>query len=278
MGNVYACVAWAGWAHFLYAFRGQGKAISRLGVKSASRLTGYVGVVALTIAALVAARWAVGPALFSAVVWVYFIDHFIKAEQTFDGRAEQHRNSLHRWLSSYQPLLTFGWLSLVLLDVELVNANPWVLWIVSMLLGAIVLVFGGWKKMATGRARGPLLSLFFIAEALVWGTYSNYGGPMFLFGVYVFHIAAGSYVHYLGSYFYAHSKGQARDTFSSPVSILALNILLIMIGVAVMNSPALDWLRPVFGIEWFTLWVGVHLVASDLFPLFKQVPRHAAAT
>jgi hypothetical protein len=34
----------------------------------------------------------------------------------------------------------------------------------------------------------------------------------------------------------------------------------------------------VFGIEWFTLWVGVHLVASDLFPLFKQVPRHAAAT
>lgn len=28
--NVYAVAAWAGWAHFLYAFRGQGQALARL--------------------------------------------------------------------------------------------------------------------------------------------------------------------------------------------------------------------------------------------------------
>lgn len=267
--NVYACVAWAGWAHFLYAFRGQGNALARVRDESRNgRLTAYVVCIALTIAVLVSVRWAVGPALFGAVTWVYFIDHFIKAEQAFEGKFPAKESFLVRWLSSYQPLLTFGWLSVVLMNVGNIDSQSWALWSISLVLAAIVLTFGGWRKMTQGDARSPLLSLFFIAEALVWGTFSHYGGPMFLFGVYVFHIAAGSYFHYLGSYFVANAK--AKDKLLTPLAILGINVAIIAIGYFVARTDWLRWLVPIFGIQWFTLWVAVHLVLSDLFPSIKR--------
>lgn len=270
VGNVYACVAWAGWAHFLFAFRGQRNALARLsdGLKT-GRLLAFVGCVALTVAVLFGVRWAVGPSLFAAVVWVYFIDHFIKAEQSFEGHQSANVPLLVRWLSLYQPLLTFGWLSVVLLNVGQINDRLWLVWTVSLLLAIVVLAFGGWKKLALGDARATLLSLFFIAEALVWGAFSPYGGPMFLAGVYVFHIAAGSYFHYLGSYFYAQSRSRARDVMLTPLAILGINLLIVALGYAVARYDVLTWLRPVLGIQWFALWVGTHLVVSDVFPLIK---------
>jgi len=268
--NVYACVAWAGWAHFLYAFRGQGNALIRIRDDFRSgRLIAYIVCVALTIVALLGLRRVGGATVFGAVVWVYFIDHFLKAEQSFEGKTFAPVPILIRWLTSYQPLFTFGWLSAILLNIGNIPSNPWVLWGVSLLLGAIVLVFGGWKKLVDGDVRSPLLSLFFVAEALVWGAFSQYGGPKFFIGVYVFHIAAGSYFHYLGSYFVANARAKSKDVFLKPLSILAVNITIIAIGYVVVHYESLHWLSPIFGIHWFTLWVAVHLVSSDLFPSIK---------
>lgn len=279
VANVYACVAWAGWAHFLYAFRGQGSVLTRVkdGFRT-GRLIAYAACVAVTIAALVGLRWVSGASLFGAVVWIYFIDHFIKAELFFEGKRDTSVSLLSRWLASYQPLLTFGWLSLVLLNVGGITSLPWVLWGASLGLGAIVLIFGGWRNLVSGDVRGPLLSLFFVAEALVWGTFGQYGGPRFLFGVYVFHIAAGSYFHYLGSYFVANARSHGKDLMLSPLAIIAVNVAIIVCGYFVVRQESLQWLRPIFGIEWFTLWVAVHLVTSDVFPMVKTWRLSKAAT
>lgn len=270
VANVYAIVAWAGWAHFLFAFRGQGRALlGRRGASGTKWLFAYAACVAGSVAVLLGVRWASGPFIFSAVVWIYFIDHFIKAERSFDGQGQSRASLVLRWMSSYRPLITFSWLSAVLLGYQGILSNLWVLWGGSLILASCVLVLGGWRKLAEGKARSTLISLFFIAEALVWGTYSQYGGPMFLTGVYVFHIAAASYFHYLGSYFFAKSKSRAKDLLLTPLAIVAVNAAIIALGVLVMHQEELGWLVPVLGIEWFTLWVAMHLVSSDLFPWFK---------
>ena len=269
--NVYACVAWAGWANFLFAFRGQGSALARLQDQfKTGRLATFIVTIALTIAVLFALRTIAGATAFGAVVWVYFIDHFLKAEQSFEGKTPNPPPMLVRWLRSYQPLLTFGWLSVVLLNAGNVTSHHWTMWIISLILGAIVLVFGGWHKLTTGDARGPLLSLFFVGEALVWGAFTQYSGPTFMTGVYIFHIAAGSYFHYFGSYFVARSRTKSNDQLLNPISILAVNLTIIAIGYLVVRSDSLHWLRPILGIQWFTLWVAVHLVSSDLFPSIKS--------
>jgi len=271
VANVYACVAWAGWAHFIYAFKGQSGALARVRDQfKHGRLIAYAGCVMLIILALTGVRWLSGVAAFGAVVWVYFIDHFIKAERSFEGKTGPS-SLIVRWLSSYQLILTFGWLSVVLMNAGGINSHRWLLWAISLALGVGVLVFGGWQRLAKGDVRGPLLSLFFVAESLVWGTFSQYGGPSFLFGVYVFHIAAGSYAHYLGSYFYAMSRSQGKDRWLTPVAILFTNGLIIGIGFLVANFHDASWLDPILGIQWFTLWVAVHLVASDVFPYFKSL-------
>jgi hypothetical protein len=273
VANVYACVAWAGWAHFLFAFRGQGSALLRLRASVGSgRLLAFAACVALALVALSMVRWVSGTALFGAVVWVYFIDHFLKAEQTFEGQDPLKTSSLRRWLSSYQALLSFGWLTVVLTNIGGVNTYPWVLWLVSLLLALLILFCGGWSKLARGDSRNALLSLFFVAEALVWGTFSHYGGPMFLTGVYVFHIAAGSYVHYLGSYFFANARSKSKDVVLSPPIIVAVNVAIVVLGYFVVRTDSLQWLSKVLGTQWFTLWVALHLVSSDLYPYFK-VPR-----
>lgn len=269
VANVYACVAWAGWAHFLYAFRGQGGALARMrDAFRKTRLLSYAGCLGGIVAILAALRWVSGPSIFGAAVWIYFIDHFIKAEHVFEGKSPSE-SSLVRWLASYQTLLAFGWLSVVLLNVGSIDSRPWILWTISTILAGTVLVFGGWRKLSSGESRGPLLSLFFVAEALVWGTFSRYGGPVFLTGVYVFHIAAGSYYHYLGSYIVAAARTGGKDRMLSPWAIVGVNVTIVALGCAVAYVPELSWLRPVLGIEWFSLWVAVHLIASDAFPYFK---------
>lgn len=97
-------------------------------------------------------------------------------------------------------------------------------------------------------------------------------------GVYVFHIAAGSYYHYLGSYFVAVAKTGGKDRMLVPWTIIAVNIAIIMLGCATSYVRELSWLRPVLGIEWFSLWVAVHLVSSDIFPYLKSRIRPSQRT
>jgi len=269
VANVYACTAWAGWAHFIFAFRGQGQALLRnRDALRAKRIATYGLSIAAALAVLLALRAYFGVAAFGALVWVYFIDHFIKAEQAFEGSLNLREPSLRRWIRSYQILLSFGWLTAVLMNVASVNSYPWTLWVISLSLAAVILVLGGWKRLSSGDARGPLISLFFIAEALVWGTFSRYGGPMFLTGVYIFHIAAGSYVHYLGSYFFAGSRTAPGKPSFTP-GVLGVNVAILGLGYWVSNSTTLWWMTPLMGVEWFTLWVALHLVSSDVFPAIK---------
>ena len=269
--NVYACVAWAGWAHFLFAFRGQSNALVH--IRDAfrnGRLIAYMACVVFTIIGLLGIRWAGGPTIFGSVVWVYFIDHFIKAEQSFEGKSRAHTPILMRWLSSYQPILTFSWLSAVLMNFADINSYPWTAWSISFALAVIVLALGGWRNLVAGDIRSPLISLFFIGEALVWGAFSRYGGTMFLTGVYVFHIAAGSYFHYFGSYFVANARTRSRDKLLTPQSIVVVNFAFITFGYLVAHESSLRWLNMIFGIQWFALWVALHLVSSDLFPFIKS--------
>lgn len=271
VSNAYACAAWAGWAHFLYAFRGQGKALTSIKDEwKGKRLWLAALCLVAAVALLVLVRWSMGTALFSGLVWVYFIDHFAKAERTFEGLPL----TSNRWLSSYQPLLAFAWLSVLLLEVGQIGSQPWLVWIISLVLAAFVLFSGGWKRLTSGDSRGPLLSLFFVGEALIWSTVGHSGGgPTALAGVYVFHIAAGSYFHYLGSYFFAASKAHKTTKASTYLSILAVNLGVFALGYLTMTQPWMKWLNPILGVEWFTLWVAVHLVASDLFPWLKTWRR-----
>ncbi|MBS1707207.1 MAG: hypothetical protein JSS65_00640 [Armatimonadetes bacterium] len=271
VGNIFACVAWAGWAHFVYAFRGQGQALRRIrdGL-TAKRAWTFAVALATVVAVLFALRLWLGIGLFSGLVWVYFIDHFIKAEVTFAVPPVPKRTHWEKWRTSYQPILTFGWLSVVLLNVGGVDSYPWVLWTVSLALAVIVLLLGGMRKLMDGNDRMPLLSLFFVAEAMVWGTVSQAGGPTFLAGVYVFHVAAGSYYHYLGGYFFGASLAQGKDKWLSAGTVVAVNIAVATLGYAVATVDGLAWARPILGVEWFTVWVAVHLAASDLFPAVKS--------
>jgi hypothetical protein len=266
--NVYACVAWAGWAHFIYAFRGQANGLKRLGTR---REALFALAVLVALGVLFGLRSVVGLAVFGGVVWAYFIDHFLKAERMFE-QGVRSEGFWARWVGSFRPVLTFAWLSVVLLNLSDIDSRRWVLIAISGLLAVIVLVANGWKELQAGDVKAALLSLFFIGEALVWGTFSAYGGPIFLTGVYVFHIAAASYFHYLGSYIYAFERSSGRDRFLTPLAIVGVNAGLVLLGWLAARYVALAWLVPVIGIQWFTLWVALHLVSSDLFPAFKRAP------
>lgn len=269
VANAYACVAWAGWAHFLFAFDGQGRALLRaVDPDRIKRTMTFLGLIALSAFLLFLVRGAVGAALFGAVVWVYFIDHFLKAEEFFEGRKRDPKQMFARWIDSLQTLVAFTWLSVVLFDVNRIGSHRWLLWWISFGIGALVLAWGGWRKLAAGDTRGPLLALLFVAEALVWGVIGRYGGQTFLFGVYVLHIAAGSYFHYFGGYFAAASKLSSADKWKFWAKVVGVNLG--VIGCGFMASQVNGAPNFVLGIESFTLWVGLHLVVSDLFPYLKS--------
>jgi hypothetical protein len=269
--NLYALVAWMGQAHFLYAARGQFAAL-----RNPRRRFLFGTILILALAALIFVRHLSGLALFSAIVWVYFIGHFAKSERLFEGTTEAQQG-ITRQPSGWhyqQTVVAFTWLSLVLFDVWKIDEHPWLLVGISLALAAALLALGGWKALAHGSSRFSILALFFIGECLVWGTYSRYMSPAFRVGVYVFHIAAASYFHYLGSYFFGHAR--KRDVFLNAVPVLAVNVVVIGLGYGASNWSALRWLHPLLGLEWFTVWVALHLMGSDIFPYLKRLHETSA--
>ena len=258
--NLYALIAFAGWSHFAYAWRGQWHASRRL--TAPSRYTYWLLVVIMLLALITLRRW-LGVAVFSLAAWVYNIAHFVRAE-IFFSRSQETRAAF------YSPVAAFAWFTLCLFqagplhDMRIVFAG-------TVLLAAAILFAGGWRLLASGEVLLPLLTLFLLGETLVWSSYSPYMSEAFRVGIYIFHIGAASFYHYFTAYFYAESGSAARkDYFLRPIAILTINAAIISAGVAVSWLPALRWLRPVLGVEWFTLWVALHLAASDLFPYWKQ--------
>jgi hypothetical protein len=105
--NLYALTAFAGWSHFLYAWRGQWMGSQRLGTRS--RAFYWTAVVAI-LAVLVGVRGLLGVAVFSLLAWVYNISHFIKAEIYFSGVRETRT-------VFYSPVAAFAWFTLCLFQV-----------------------------------------------------------------------------------------------------------------------------------------------------------------
>lgn len=268
--NLYAVTAFAGWAHFIYAWRGQWSAVGRLG-----RVWrwGYWVLVAASLGVLVALRAVLGVALFSGLAWIWFIGHFVKAETVFAGPTRSADRGA--WLVSIQPVAAFAWLSLVLFDVGHIQQHRWTLYIVSIALGVAMLAAGGWRQLVAGTRKLPVVALFFLGESLVWGTYGPYMTPAFRIGVYVFHVAGASFFHYIGSYAFGRSRGADRWLGIAP--IVLVNAVVIALGCAVAanrpNAFLSTALIPVFGLSWFTLWVALHLAASDLLPVWKRLGK-----
>ena len=260
--NLYALTAWMGQAHFFYAFRGQANALKKQPQLAAL----FFALVALILLVLIGLRALLGAALFSALAWIYFIGHFAKAERVFQAGPRGGQNAARR--AYYQTVLPFAWLSLVLFNVGHLDSRPWLLLTVTLSLAALVFCLGGWRALSSGDARFTVLALFFLGECLVWGTYGRYMSPAFRVGVYVFHVAAASYYHYLGSYFFGRAR--SSDPLLHSAWIIGVNLAIIALGWASGFLVALRWLTPLLGIEWFTLWVALHLVGSDLFPRIRQ--------
>jgi hypothetical protein len=264
--NLYALTVFAGWGHFVYAWRGQFQGTTRLPGRMRA---GYWVAVAACIVLLVVFRSLLGVALFSGLVWVWFIAHFVKAELVFAG-SNSGDARLARPSVSWQPVAAFAWLSLVLFNVAGIQEHHWLLFAGCTGFGVLILVTGGWRRLAQGSSFLPTLALFFDGEAFVWGTYGQYMHPMFRIGVYVFHVAGASFFHYLGSYAYGHARS-SRDRWLRPIQVAVLNLAIIAICCAAAWLPGLHALSPLLGLEWFTLWVAAHLAASDLLPVWKKL-------
>jgi hypothetical protein len=260
--NLYALTAWMGQAHFFFAFRGQAKALAKQPKLS---VIFYV-LIALALLVLVVLRMLIGVGLFSALVWIYFIGHFARSERVFQSVRSDPANTIT--LAYYQPVLSFAWLTLVLFNIGRIDAHSWLLLGVTLALAVVILCFGGWKALSSGNARFTVLALFFLGECLVWGTYGRYMTPAFRVGVYVFHIAAASYFHYLGSYFFGRAR--TGDPLLRPAAVVGVNLAVIVLGWASGFVIWFNWLTPLLGLEWFTLWVAMHLIASDLFPRLRR--------
>jgi hypothetical protein len=125
--NLYGLTAWMGMAHFVYAYRGQGLALLRPG----ARPLAFWGVLLLAGIAQFLLRASLGISGFSALAWLYFMQHFVKAEA--------HLNSLpSRQMSrAYQALLlAFAWLTVVLYNAGNVQQHQWLVFAVPLLIGA----------------------------------------------------------------------------------------------------------------------------------------------
>ncbi|MGE0002638.1 MAG: hypothetical protein AB7F50_06535 [Fimbriimonadaceae bacterium] len=60
------------------------------------------------------------------------MDLLLKAELAFEKEPLGQAASWRRWFAFGRPLLTFGWLSLVLLVPRYSDRNPWIQWPVSL--------------------------------------------------------------------------------------------------------------------------------------------------
>ena len=258
--NLYALTAFAGWSHFLYAWRGQWRSSRRF---PATNRGAYWATVLVLLGVLLGLRFWLGVAIFSLLAWVYNIAHFVKAEVFFSGARETR-------VAYYSPVVAFAWFTLCLFAPGPFK-NLLLVFSGTLLLAVILLLSGGWKLLAGGDVRLPLLTLFLLGETLVWSSYGPYMSEAFRVGVYIFHIAAAGFYHYLTAYFFAESSNLSHhDAALTPTTILAVNAAIIVVGCGVAWLPALHWLRPLFGVEWFTLWVALHLAASDLQPWWKR--------
>jgi hypothetical protein len=246
--NLNFLVVWMGLAHFVFAYSGQAKTLRRSG-GSASLLFGLSLLMGGTILAFFRSR--VGLRIFDSVIWVYFIPHFIKAELHFIKNC-QPELCPSAWVLYWFPAVGFAFFTFALFGPISISFNTGIL---IAMAGLCIVAY----------APFALLGFFFIGEGLVWGTYSKFMSPQFRQGLYVFHIAVASFYHYFRSYGFALRKMRREDFDGYLLTVTGVNLALIGLGVWVAWHPVWRYAHYLFGLPYFTFWVGLHLISSDIF-------------
>ena len=173
--NLYCLVAWMGLAHFIYAYRGQLKALRRPGFP----VYRFITCVGVGVLALLWLRHALGWILFSFVMWIYFIPHFMNALIHFN-RTSQTPPTKARIVLYWFPALAFAVFTFAVFGLQYypMTLQPFIL------LGTVLLsVLAGWLGGIFSQLRNrshssvALLAFVFLGEAFVWGSYSRYMNP-----------------------------------------------------------------------------------------------------
>lgn len=258
--NVALVTAWLGLAHFYFAYRGHLSTLSR----SPRALGPYIALLAAGLAGLLGLRATVGPGVFNALMWVWFVPHFLRAESHFNRtrgpEALRDRDTL-------LPLLSFAFFSFTLLGPAGIASSPEALLgglAACGLAGLLSGIHRRWRE--PGVSAAALISSFLVGEALIWGKYRPFMTEGFRDGVYTIHVALASFYHYFRSYAYAFGSGAV-----SIRSAVAANLALVAAGAVFVSISPLPEGRFLLASEWFTVWVGLHLWMSHLFGPLKRV-------
>src|SRR5665213_814362 len=267
--NLNLLVAWMGLAHFIFAYSGQARSL-----RAGNREAVVLFVVSVLVGGLFLGifRHFAGTRLFDSVVWVYFLPHIIKAELHFIKNCQPDLCPSARVLYWF-PAIGFSFFTFALFGPFALTYHT------GALIGfAVLCVAAGLTGHVMGQLSEPsyapyaLLGFFFIGEGLVWDAYSKYMSPQFRQGLYVFHIAVASFYHYFRSYGFTLRKLPAERMEDYIKTIVIVNTLLIGFGVLVLFfMPQVKPAQFIFGLPYFTFWVGLHLVASDLFTALRKI-------
>lgn len=272
--NLFALTAYLGLSHFVYAFYGQfGSLWKRQGPV---RMLAFIAIVAMIFPLLRVTRDQMGWRIFDGLVWSYFIAHFIKAE-LFIAKTV-HGPDLRLMSKDVRnvfliPLVSFVYLSLALLAREFWVERQLELFFLGVLVTIVCFAMGAARDLFDP-TRWPymLTAAFLIGEGFVWGRFGPFMDDMFADGVYGVHVAAASFFHYARSYEIA-MRLPHRGWLLTSFGILAVNLTTVAIGQYLGHVTHPFALTIIFSPAFFTTWVALHLIASDLFPLFKRARK-----
>lgn len=267
--NLYFIVAWMGIAHFIYAYYGQGKALA----KNRKMLFPFAALVLAGAGVLIALRHFAGYMIFSFLMWIYFLPHFVKAEVHFTSALDKSPTTAKAGVFLF-PAIAFSFFTFALFGPESLISNRW-----NLIGGAVATLAVGFamglKNQLEDRqlSKYGLLAIFLIAEGLVWATYRKYMVFQFQQGIYVFHIAMASFYHYLRSYDFAWRMGISRGQPSKKgflPGVVGVNLAVLGIGFMLVNYLPKAPSKYLFDVSYFTFWVGLHQYASDCFNWLRR--------
>jgi hypothetical protein len=274
--NLYSFVAWLGLAHFVYAYKGQ-FANPTLSIRR--KMVFFSGLVFLVVL-LFFIKHLVGIVIFNLVTWVYFFPHFMKAEHLFNktftvnNELSEHKKNIP--LVAWFTTVTFTLFSFMLFYPKTWGFQSPVLFALGGIIVAVAYRLNVFRLLQHPYYGGyVLLGCFFIAETFVWGTYTKYMHPHFQQGLYLFHVAFASLYHYFRSYYFARNKPTPPSSTQthrlSLTNILIVNVACIMLAfVSLQYSNPFPLLTFLVDPQYFTVWVLLHLIASDLYPKFNK--------
>lgn len=253
--NLYSLTAYLGYAHFIFAFEGQFKALKTNTNKVKLGIT-IIFIYGLNFVLF----YYIGYTIFSFLAWIFFIPHFLKAEKIFAQTK-----------SNQQLSITFTWLSFAIFTYALFgySYHPKYHTVLVFILILTFLPFFIFKKVFRSQNtyfdNYVILGFFFLGEALVWASYNPYMTGYFRYGVYTFHIAAASFFHYFQSYGFAI---QNSDTSKKLIrKFVTANIVITIILIGLTYTNLVNRFNPVL---FFTVNVATHLASSEVFKIIKK--------